>query len=95
MDAVPVANTRMYSATPEVREAWKVLLRWVLARAGVDVCAQGAQRAGLGLAPVVHHHLVHDVGERQLHRTHRAVGDDTGAFLDPLRLEHGRRFFKP
>jgi ABC-type phosphate/phosphonate transport system substrate-binding protein len=31
--AVPVANARMYSATPEVREAWKVLLRWVLARA--------------------------------------------------------------
>ena len=28
-----VANARMYSATPEVREAWKVLLRWVLARA--------------------------------------------------------------
>lgn len=36
MDAVPVANARMYSATPEVREAWKVLLRWVLVRAGVE-----------------------------------------------------------
>lgn len=33
--AVPVANARMYSATPAVREAWKVLLRWVLARAGL------------------------------------------------------------
>lgn len=30
-----VANARMYSATPAVREAWKVLLRWVLARAGL------------------------------------------------------------
>ena len=32
---VLVANARMYSATPAVREAWKVLLRWVLARAGL------------------------------------------------------------
>ena len=30
-----VANARMYSATPAVREAWKVLLHWVLARAGL------------------------------------------------------------
>ena len=30
-----VANARMYSATPAVREAWKVLLRWVLVRAGL------------------------------------------------------------
>ena len=30
-----IANARMYSATPAVREAWKVLLRWVLARAGL------------------------------------------------------------
>ncbi|MGJ7581990.1 phosphate/phosphite/phosphonate ABC transporter substrate-binding protein [Variovorax sp. RHLX14] len=33
---MPVANARMYSATPEVREAWKVLLRWVLARADLS-----------------------------------------------------------
>ena len=32
---VPVANARMYSATPQAREAWKTLLRWVLARAGL------------------------------------------------------------
>jgi histidine ammonia-lyase len=37
--------------------------------------AQRAQPAGPHLAPVVHHHLVHDVGERQLHRAHGAVGD--------------------
>jgi ABC-type phosphate/phosphonate transport system substrate-binding protein len=30
-----VANARMYSATPAVREAWKELLHWVLARAGL------------------------------------------------------------
>lgn len=36
MSAKPVANARMYSATPTVREAWKTLLRWVLARAGLD-----------------------------------------------------------
>lgn len=30
-----VANARMYSATPAVREAWKELLDWVLARAGL------------------------------------------------------------
>jgi ABC-type phosphate/phosphonate transport system substrate-binding protein len=30
-----IANARMYSATPAVREAWKQLLRWVLARAGL------------------------------------------------------------
>lgn len=30
-----VANARMYSATPAVREAWKVLLHWVLSRAGL------------------------------------------------------------
>ena len=29
----PVANARMYSATPAVKAAWKELLRWVLARA--------------------------------------------------------------
>jgi ABC-type phosphate/phosphonate transport system substrate-binding protein len=30
-----IANARMYSATPAVRDAWKVLLHWVLARAGL------------------------------------------------------------
>jgi ABC-type phosphate/phosphonate transport system substrate-binding protein len=30
-----IANARMYSATPAVREQWKVLLRWVLQRAGL------------------------------------------------------------
>ena len=32
----PVANARMYSATPRLREAWKQLLGWVLARADLD-----------------------------------------------------------
>ena len=49
--------------------------------------AQGAERARLRLAPVVHHHLVHDVGERELDRAHRAVGDDAGTRLDPLGLQ--------
>jgi ABC-type phosphate/phosphonate transport system substrate-binding protein len=30
---MPVANARMYSATPAVKAAWNELLRWVLARA--------------------------------------------------------------
>ncbi|KTT17819.1 PhnD/SsuA/transferrin family substrate-binding protein [Pseudacidovorax intermedius] len=34
--AAPVANARMYSATPETAAAWKSLLTWVLARAGLD-----------------------------------------------------------
>src|SRR6185437_12481112 len=39
--------------------------------AAVDVRAQGAEGKSLAaLAPVVHHHLVHDVGERKLHRAH-------------------------
>ena len=33
---MPVANARMYSATPELRSDWKTLLTWVLARARLD-----------------------------------------------------------
>jgi ABC-type phosphate/phosphonate transport system substrate-binding protein len=33
---VPIANARMYSATPAVKAAWKALLAWALARAGLD-----------------------------------------------------------
>lgn len=32
----PVANARMYSATPSVRQDWRALLQWALARAGLD-----------------------------------------------------------
>lgn len=32
----PVANARMYSPTPAVKAAWKALLDWALARAGLD-----------------------------------------------------------
>lgn len=32
---LPVANARMYSATASVKADWKVLLSWVLARAGL------------------------------------------------------------
>ncbi|MDX1374202.1 MAG: PhnD/SsuA/transferrin family substrate-binding protein [Burkholderiales bacterium] len=32
----PVANARMYSATPAAKQAWKVLLGWALARAGLE-----------------------------------------------------------
>ena len=53
----------------------------------------GPQRAvGKPLAalpPVVHHDLVHDVGERELHRAHGAVGNHEGALLYPFRLQHG------
>ncbi len=32
---VPIANARMYSATPSLKADWKELLHWVLARAGL------------------------------------------------------------
>lgn len=32
----PVANARMYSATPQIKADWKQLLHWVLARAGLQ-----------------------------------------------------------
>ena len=35
MNALPVANARMYSATPSVKNDWKQLLAWVLERAGL------------------------------------------------------------
>ncbi|MES2945811.1 MAG: PhnD/SsuA/transferrin family substrate-binding protein [Pseudomonadota bacterium] len=35
MNPLPVANARMYSATPSVKADWKQLLAWVLERAGL------------------------------------------------------------
>ena len=35
MNMLPVANARMYSATPSVKAEWKLLLGWVLERAGL------------------------------------------------------------
>lgn len=32
----PVVNARMYSATPQAKQAWKALFREVLERAGLD-----------------------------------------------------------
>ena len=55
--------------------------------AGFDMGAQGAELASFALAPIVHHHLGHDVGERQLDRAHGAVGHDERALLDPVGLE--------
>jgi ABC-type phosphate/phosphonate transport system substrate-binding protein len=34
--ATPIANARMYSATPALRAEWRRLLQWVLARARLD-----------------------------------------------------------
>ena len=59
--------------------------------AGLDMGAQRAELAALALAPVVDHHLLHDVGQRQLHRAHRAVGHDQRAGLDPFGLEQRLR----
>jgi len=33
---MPIANARMYSATPAVKQAWKEVLGWALRRAGLD-----------------------------------------------------------
>ncbi|MGH6640723.1 MAG: phosphate/phosphite/phosphonate ABC transporter substrate-binding protein, partial [Polaromonas sp.] len=35
INTLPVANARMYSATPSVKADWKELFAWVLARAGL------------------------------------------------------------
>ena len=59
--------------------------------AGLDMGAQRAELAALALAPIVDHDLGHDVGQRQLHRAHRAVGHDEGAGLDPFGLEQRLR----
>jgi hypothetical protein len=32
---MPVANARMYSATPTVKQAWHEVLAWALDRAGL------------------------------------------------------------
>ena len=47
-------------------------------RRSLSTCgAQRAERQALAaLAPVVDDHLVHDVGQRELDRAHRAVGHD-------------------
>jgi ABC-type phosphate/phosphonate transport system substrate-binding protein len=34
--ALPIANARMYSATPALRDEWRRLLQWVLAHARLD-----------------------------------------------------------
>ena len=47
------------------------------------------------LAPVVDDDLRHDVGQRQLHRAHRAVGNDQRPRRDPARLEQRRRRAQP
>ncbi len=57
----------------------------------VDMRAKRAELPGSALAPVVDHHLVHHVGERQLDRAHRSVGDDERAGLDPARPEERLR----
>ena len=58
---------------------------------GDEPCSTWARsapkRPRLALAPVVDEHLVHDVGQRQLHRAHRAVGDDERGGRDPLRAQ--------
>src|SRR5258706_6596060 len=60
-----------------------------------DVRAQAAERSRLALSPVVDDDLVHDVGQRQLDRTHRAIGDDQRTALDPRRLEERCRSLEP
>jgi hypothetical protein len=49
--------------------------------------SQRAELPGTALPPVVDDDLVHHIGERELDSTHRSVGDDEAAGLDPTRLE--------
>ena len=62
--------------------------------ATVHMCAQCTVRPGTRLAPIVHHHLAHDVGKRQFYRAHGAVGNHAGTRLDPLGLQHRYRLFQ-
>src|SRR4051794_13812614 len=56
----------------------------------LDMGAQGSEHAALALSPIVDDQLVHDVGQRQLDRAHRAVRDDETALLDPFGLQERR-----
>ena len=54
----------------------------------IDMPAQRPEGQPLAaLPPIIHHHLVHDVGEGELDGAHGAVGHDEGAGLDPFGLE--------
>jgi hypothetical protein len=60
--------------------------------ARVDMLAERSERQSLAaLAPIVDHHLVHDVGERELDRAHGAVGHNQRARLDPGGHQHRLR----
>src|SRR5882757_65620 len=61
----------------------------------LHVRAQRAELAGFALTPIVDDDLVHDIGERELDRAHRAIGYDEGACLDPRGLEHRCRLGEP
>ena len=56
----------------------------------LDMGAQRAELSGLALPPVVHDHLGHDIGQRQLDRAHGPVRNDQRARLDPGGLQHRR-----
>ncbi len=49
----------------------------------------------MGLAEIVHHPLVDDVGQVLLDHAHGAVGHDQRTLLDPGVLQHRRRRFEP
>jgi len=55
--------------------------------ARVDVRAQRPQRAGVGLAPVVDHDLLHRVGQVELDRADGSVGNDQRPRADPGRAQ--------
>src|SRR5580704_4435128 len=57
--------------------------------------AQAAELAALALAPVVDYQFRHDVGQGQLDRAHRSIGDYKGALLDPTGLQERRRLVEP
>src|SRR5258708_27445499 len=61
----------------------------------LDVCAKAAELAVLALPPVVDHQFRDDVGQRQLNRVHRSVGDYKGPLLYPFRFQKRRRFIEP
>src|SRR5260221_2664451 len=58
----------------------------------IHMLAQRAEGQALAaLAPIVHHHLVHDIGQREFDGAHGAIGHDEGAGLDPFGFQQRLR----
>src|SRR5688500_3479279 len=60
----------------------------------IDMGPEGAEFAGAKLAEIVDDDFVHDGGQRQFQRAHRAIGNHQSAALDKVPLEMLDRDFE-